>query len=256
MPVLQGAAVLWVAPEWQDRVRPLVVSHGYGLGFRGEFLWQGTSDPTPWLAVPAALALMRAMGPEEVARYNHDLVREGAALLAAAWGPGRIVVGLGKDGESAGMLAVQLPDELWVEAVEVEVANRGLANGVLNEDGSGEPKASAAARPTRGAPEEQEEFASGHEDMGQGETAAAVKGGGANGSDDTTAPKQGSSRVRLPVSPSGAAALNLLLRQKYRIEVPVACVGGALWVRVSAQVYNKREDYGKLAAVIGGMRTC
>jgi hypothetical protein len=38
--VLQGAALLWVHPSRQDEVRPLVCSHGYGLGFRGEFLWQ------------------------------------------------------------------------------------------------------------------------------------------------------------------------------------------------------------------------
>ncbi len=37
---LQGAAFLWAAPEQQAALLPLVTSHGAGLGFVGEFLWQ------------------------------------------------------------------------------------------------------------------------------------------------------------------------------------------------------------------------
>jgi hypothetical protein len=36
----KGAAFLWATPEAQRGLRPLVTSHGYGLGFRGEFMWQ------------------------------------------------------------------------------------------------------------------------------------------------------------------------------------------------------------------------
>lgn len=37
----KGAALLYVEPAEQALVRPVVVSHGYRLGFRGEFFWQG-----------------------------------------------------------------------------------------------------------------------------------------------------------------------------------------------------------------------
>jgi isopenicillin-N epimerase len=49
----KGSAVLCVAPEHRERTHPLVVSHGAGDGFRAEFDWTGTHDPTPYLAAPA-----------------------------------------------------------------------------------------------------------------------------------------------------------------------------------------------------------
>lgn len=54
-------------------------------GFRGEFLWQGTSDPCAWLAVPASLAVLRALGPQRVAQHNARLVSEAAAALRRRW---------------------------------------------------------------------------------------------------------------------------------------------------------------------------
>lgn len=37
----RGSAFLWVHPRHKARVRPLIVSHGYGSGFTSEFLWDG-----------------------------------------------------------------------------------------------------------------------------------------------------------------------------------------------------------------------
>jgi hypothetical protein len=58
---------------------------------------------------------------------------------------------------------------------------------------------------------------------------------------------------QLPAGAAGAAALHARLRSEFRIEVPVAAVGGALWVRVSAQVHNELADYEQLAQAIQGM---
>ena len=38
------------------------------------------------------------------------------------------------------------------------------------------------------------------------------------------------------------------------IQVPVACAEGKLWVRISAQIYNRTEEYERLAAAVEGMR--
>ncbi|MEW5313357.1 MAG: hypothetical protein WDW38_004930 [Sanguina aurantia] len=81
----KGTAFLWVHPCAQQGLLPLVTSHGYGLGFCGEFLWQGTQDVAGWLAVPAALTVLKTLGLEGVAQHNNSLVQEGAELLIQAW---------------------------------------------------------------------------------------------------------------------------------------------------------------------------
>jgi isopenicillin-N epimerase len=59
--------------------------------------------------------------------------------------------------------------------------------------------------------------------------------------------------VRLPLSgstPEAAARLHDCLIDEHAIEVPVLALGGSLWVRVSAQVYNEMEDYARLAQAV------
>ncbi len=60
--------------------------------------------------------------------------------------------------------------------------------------------------------------------------------------------------VRLPgvhaASREGAERIHNLLWERHRIEVPVIPFAGALWARISAQVYNAIEDYARLAAAV------
>jgi len=59
----KGAGFLWAHPNWQGKLEPLVISHGWNIAdrnegrtaFLDEFEIQGTQDPAAWLAVPAAL---------------------------------------------------------------------------------------------------------------------------------------------------------------------------------------------------------
>lgn len=88
----KGSAFLHVAPDRKGAVHPLAISHGFSPGadgarFREEFDWTGTCDPTPWLAVPAALAYVGGLLPggwPEVAARNRALALEARGILLEA----------------------------------------------------------------------------------------------------------------------------------------------------------------------------
>ena len=82
----KGCAVLWVSPVHRELVHPVVISHGYGEGLAAEFDWVGTRDLSAWLSAPASVGFLQRLGAREVRDYNHGLRREGAALIAEAWG--------------------------------------------------------------------------------------------------------------------------------------------------------------------------
>ncbi|HEY9664303.1 MAG TPA: aminotransferase class V-fold PLP-dependent enzyme, partial [Allocoleopsis sp.] len=66
----KGSAFLYVRQDLQSGVRPLVISHGANSPrrdrsfFHLEFDWMGTSDPTPYLCVPAAIEFMGSLLPQ------------------------------------------------------------------------------------------------------------------------------------------------------------------------------------------------
>jgi isopenicillin-N epimerase len=79
----KGAAFLYVQPDRQSTIRPLVVSHGANSPrldrsrFHLEFDWMGTSDPTPYLCVAEAIRWMSACLPggwTELMSRNRQLV--------------------------------------------------------------------------------------------------------------------------------------------------------------------------------------
>jgi isopenicillin-N epimerase len=93
----KGSAVLWVRADRRERIRPLVVSHGANepvtdrSRFRAEFDWTGTTDPTAYLALPAAIALLGASAEDEggwpaVMAVNHALALTGRDRIASALG--------------------------------------------------------------------------------------------------------------------------------------------------------------------------
>jgi isopenicillin-N epimerase len=211
LPLLQGAALLWVHPSKQDSVHPLATSHGYGCGFRTEFLWQGTNDMTAWLAVDACISVLQLLQPEEVSRYNHNLVKDGTKLLQQAWGT-ELALGIAEDGSTAGMVAVQIP---WPLALVSTSSDENSSN--PRQDGP----AAAVVQVNRGHTAGQREHQAG----------------------------QSAEQLSVPTA-EAAVALNKLLRNKYKIEVPVACVAGMLWCRISAQIYNSLQDYQRLADVV------
>jgi isopenicillin-N epimerase len=66
---------LWVRPELQERIDPLVVTWGFEEGeFARRHLRSGTRDPAAWLSVPAAIEFQREWGWDEVRERCHALV--------------------------------------------------------------------------------------------------------------------------------------------------------------------------------------
>ena len=88
----KGAAFLHVRRDLRTRVRPAVTSLGYSeeaspARFRAEFDWTGTCDPTPWLAIPAALDALGSLLPggwPEVMTRNRALALEAREAVERA----------------------------------------------------------------------------------------------------------------------------------------------------------------------------
>jgi isopenicillin-N epimerase len=82
----KGAAFLYAAPQFRDRLHPGTISHGYGQGMAAEFDWVGTRDVGAWLSVPDGIAYGEALGWAQLRQRNNDLAGDAAALLAQVWG--------------------------------------------------------------------------------------------------------------------------------------------------------------------------
>ena len=75
-----GSGFLYVAPRRRGAIAPNVTSWGKSLSgrpssWRDEFYWPGTYDPSPFLAVPAAIEFLQRVGVEEFRTQTHALAR-------------------------------------------------------------------------------------------------------------------------------------------------------------------------------------
>jgi isopenicillin-N epimerase len=114
----KGSAFLWVRPDKQSPIHPLVVSHFFEQGLAKEFGWQGTRDISAWLSVPRALRFMAEIGWNAVMTHNHAMAVWANQFLCQRWNVKSISP---VDGSLLGSMAtVLLPpplDQLPVEDV-------------------------------------------------------------------------------------------------------------------------------------------
>jgi isopenicillin-N epimerase len=130
----RGSAAMVVREDWRDRLRPVVVSHGWEDGFAPDrsrlhatFDWTGTDDVTPWLAVPSALEVVGGLHPHgwpglreanrSLARYARDLLCEALDIEAPA-----------PDAMLGAMAAVPLPGESsgMLDPLAADLRERGF----------------------------------------------------------------------------------------------------------------------------------
>ncbi len=92
----KGSAFLYVRPELQHLISPLVISHGWSetansanssgpfgnSSFVDSLEVQGTRDPSAWLSVPAAIAFRRQYSWDDVALNCQTLAQETAQRIA------------------------------------------------------------------------------------------------------------------------------------------------------------------------------
>jgi isopenicillin-N epimerase len=217
----RGTALLAVAPEWRRRIDPLVASWELDAGFPLSVEFQGTLDYTPWLAAPAGLFVLRTLGVEAVRAHN-------AAL--AAYGQ-RVV------GADLGIAPADLP------ATCEAVAGLAAADGT------------AADLPVPGG--------TGADLGGRGGVAADLPVPGGTGADlggpggvaaDLAARGGAAAAMRILPLPAGLAttqaeahALRQHIADKLAIDTAVTAWGGRGWLRLSAQVYNRPDEYDRLA---------
>jgi isopenicillin-N epimerase len=78
----KGSAFLYAAPQRQQDLHPVTISHGLGKGFLEEFDWTGTRDPSAYLATNVAMDFHARLGGEALMARNIALAGEATALLA------------------------------------------------------------------------------------------------------------------------------------------------------------------------------
>lgn len=118
----KGSGVLVVRADRRDRIRPLVISHGWNdLADRPrlwkEFDWTGTVDPTPFLALPEAIRVVGALDPggwPAVMAANRSLALDARARLLGTLGTEPLVPG----SMVGSMAAVRLPGDWTTSALD------------------------------------------------------------------------------------------------------------------------------------------
>lgn len=87
-----GSGFLYVHPRRQADIRPLLTSWGKRTPdevpphWTDEFRWSGTSDPTAFLVMPAAIEFLEQVGLEAFRRHTHAMAREARRRIEALTG--------------------------------------------------------------------------------------------------------------------------------------------------------------------------
>ena len=120
-----AGALICGSPEIRALMKPLAPSWGFEDGFPTSFEWQGTSDYSAYLSVPAAIAFQEQWPYARRDIHNRDVADGAAALLRNAWGTQNH---LGGTVEAPWLRMVQLPldQPLTKSQIDLLVERAGL----------------------------------------------------------------------------------------------------------------------------------
>lgn len=120
-----AAALICGSPEIRALMKPLAPSWGFEDGFPTSFEWQGTSDYSAYLSVPAAIAFQEQWPYAQRDSHNRAVADGAAALLRNAWGT---PIHLGNTVEAPWLRMVQLPvaEPLTRPQIDAMVERAGL----------------------------------------------------------------------------------------------------------------------------------
>lgn len=133
----KGSAFLYVRPELQGLINPLVISHGWTADsklpdakgpfgnspFVDELEMQGTRDPAAWLTVPAALEFRKEHGWDGVAADCRVLAQDTARRLAERTGLAPLS---SPEFCAPQMVAMPIPDTDTVELAKILMARYSI----------------------------------------------------------------------------------------------------------------------------------
>lgn len=108
-----GTGFLYVRRKRQQEFSPQIVSWGGSLGgaapsWKDEFTWFGTYDPTPWLALPAALDSLEEIGLETFRSHSFGLIRQAREQITALTGLDPLVAD--SPTRQGSMISLPMPD--------------------------------------------------------------------------------------------------------------------------------------------------
>ena len=112
----KGCGFIVATKKGQQNLHPAVISNYYGEGYKQEFSWTGTGDPTARLSVTAALEFIEALGEERYRMHLKEQARTVAEFLADAW---RVMPAAPPE-MFAGMVTLPLPidDHATIESAQ------------------------------------------------------------------------------------------------------------------------------------------
>lgn len=90
----KGSAFLYIRPEYQDFIQPLVVSWGWGENcpyesdsrLQAVLEWLGTTDPAAYFSVPAAIRFQEAQAWDEVRQRCREMLEDTLGRIEALTG--------------------------------------------------------------------------------------------------------------------------------------------------------------------------
>jgi isopenicillin-N epimerase len=71
----KGTAFIHTSPENFEKMHPNTISNDYGYGYRKEFDWVGTRNPSSWLTLSDTIEFYNNIGFEQINNYNNNLLK-------------------------------------------------------------------------------------------------------------------------------------------------------------------------------------